>query len=327
MNCGSDKLRAYSQMPELYPEIEPYQQDYLAVSELHSIYYEQVGNPLGKPVLFLHGGPGSGIDPVHRRFFDPEKYRIVLFDQRGSGKSKPYAELQDNTTDALVADIEKLRQHLGIKNWLIFGGSWGSTLALSYGVAHPESCTGMILRGIYLSRRQDINWFYQHGTHAFFPEQWQAYQNFIPEAERTDLVAAYRKYLNSPDAAVREQAAQHWTAWESQTMKLVPITVDQFRQPQPMEAFARIENHYAYHLGFFPTENYLLEQVHKIKHLPCIMIHGRYDMICSVNAAWELAQAWGEQARLLIIEAAGHSASEPSILSALVAATDEFKHL
>lgn len=312
-------------MPELYPEIEPYQKAYLAVSELHTLYYEQVGNPSGKPVVFLHGGPGSGIDPVHRRFFDPQKYRIVLFDQRGSGRSKPYAELQDNTTDALVADIEKLRQHLQIKNWLVFGGSWGSTLALSYGIAHPESCTAMILRGIYLSRQQDISWFYQHGTHAFFPTQWQAYQNFIPEAERGDLVAAYRKYLTSPDAAVREQAAQYWTAWESQTMKLVPLTVDEFRQPQPMEAFARIENHYAYYRGFFPTDNYLLEQVHKIKHLPCIIIHGRYDMICSVSAAWELAQAWGEQARLSIIEAAGHSASEPSILSALVAATDEFK--
>ncbi|HEY9659820.1 MAG TPA: prolyl aminopeptidase, partial [Allocoleopsis sp.] len=247
-------------MQELYPPIDPYHTGTLKVSDLHTLYFEQVGNPNGKPVVFLHGGPGGGIDPIYRRYFNPNLWRVVLFDQRGCGQSTPHAELAQNTTWDLVGDIEQLRRHLDIEQWTVFGGSWGSTLALAYSQTHPEACTGLILRGIFLLRQKELQWFYQEGTSYLFPDAWEEYLKPIPPAERHDLIGAYYKRLTSPDPLVRQEAARAWSVWEASTSKLIPdVSLQQrFGEDQFAAAFARIECHYFVNKGFFETEDQLL---------------------------------------------------------------------
>ena len=312
-------------MAELYPAIEPYQTGMLSVSDLHSLYFEQVGHPDGKPVVFLHGGPGGGCEPFYRRYFDPQQWRIVLFDQRGCGRSTPHAELRENTTWDLVSDIEKLRSHLGIDRWTVFGGSWGSTLALAYSQTHPDRCTGLILRGIFMLRSKEIRWFYQEGASYLFPDAWEDYLKPIPPEEQHDLVAAYYRRLTSPDAQVRQEAAQAWSVWEGRTSKLLidPALEQRFGMSNFADAFARIECHYFINRGFMPEDDYLLYRVDRIRHLPAVIVQGRYDVVCPPLSAWELHRAWPE-AELLIVPDAGHSATEPGIRSALVEATDRF---
>lgn len=310
-------------MRSLYPPIEPYHTGMLAVSDLHTLYYEESGNPQGKPVVFLHGGPGGGSVPAYRQFFDPTRWRIVLFDQRGCGRSKPHAELRENTTWELVGDIEKLRSRLGIDRWAVFGGSWGSTLALAYSETHPDRCTAIILRGIFMLRRKELQWFYQEGTSYIFPEAWQAYLQLIPEDERGDLIAAYHKRLTSPDRSVRLEAAKAWSVWEGSTSKLIPEpdVATRFSRDHFAEAFACIECHYFVNGGFFDPEDQLLLNIDRIRHLPGVIVQGRYDVVCPVISAWELYQAWPE-AEFIVVPDAGHSVFEPGIVSALVDATD-----
>jgi len=313
---------------ELYPPIEPYDQGFLPVSSLHTLYYEQCGNPEGKPVVFLHGGPGGGIEPLYRQYFDPRRWRVVLFDQRGCGRSRPYAELRENTTWDLVADIEKLRQHLGIERWFVFGGSWGSALALAYGQTHPNSCLGFILRGIFLLRSFEIRWFYQEGASYLFPDAWQRYLEPIPPEERGDLLAAYYRRLNDPNPQVRLKAARAWAIWEASTSKLIPSPelVERFGQESFAETLARLECHYFIHRGFLETEDQLLKGVERLRHLPAVIVQGRYDVVCPPLSAWELHQAWPE-AEFHLIPDAGHSITEPGIRTALLAATDRFAQL
>ncbi len=313
---------------DFYPPIDAFQTGHLNVSELHEIYYEQSGNPKGTPVVFLHGGPGGGTDADHRRYFDPHFYRIILFDQRGCGKSKPNAELHENTTWDLVADIEKLRTHLNIDKWLVFGGSWGSTLALTYAITHPDRVKGLVLRGIFLCRPEELKWFYQQGASWIFPDVWEKYWNYIPEAERTDMMKAYYKRLTHEDSSVRLEAAKNWSKWEAATSRLFvdPKMIDSFDEPERALAFARIECHYFMNNAFFPTENYLLENAHKLANIPGIIVQGRYDVVCPVKSAWDLHRAW-PQAEIQIISDAGHSASEPGIRAALIAATEKMQHL
>jgi proline iminopeptidase len=313
-------------MRDLYPEIEPYDQGMLPVSPVHTLYYEQSGNPEGVPVVFLHGGPGGGTVPDYRRFFDPEAYRIVLFDQRGSGKSTPHANLEDNTTWRLVADIEQLREHLGVESWVVFGGSWGSTLALAYAQTHPTRTRALVLRGIFLCRPKEIRWFYQEGASAIYPDAWEHYVKVIPEAERADMLGAFHRRLTSDDETVRLEAARAWSVWEGSTSKLHPDEdfIEHFGDPQFALAFARIECHYFMNNAFFDTDNYLIENVGKIRHIPAVIVQGRYDVVCPLMSAWELHCAWPE-ADLRIIPDAGHSALEPGTRSALVEATDRFR--
>jgi proline iminopeptidase len=313
---------------DLYPPIEPYDQGFLAVSSLHTLYYEQCGNPAGKPVVFLHGGPGGGIDPIYRQYFDPSRWRVVLFDQRGCGKSRPYAELRENTTWDLVADIERLRQHLGIDRWFVFGGSWGSALALAYGQTHPQACLGFILRGIFLLRPFELRWFYQSGASYFFPDAWEHYLEPIPPEERDDLLAAYHRRLNDPDPQVRLRAARAWSVWEASTSKLIPSPelIERFGRGEFAEAFARIECHYFVHGGFLDPEDQLLRGVGRLRHLPAVIVQGRYDVVCPPISAWELHQAWPE-AEFRMIPDAGHSITEPGIRTALLEATDRFAGL
>jgi proline iminopeptidase len=313
---------------DLYPPIQPYDQGMLAVSPLHTLHYEQCGDPAGQPIVFLHGGPGGGIDPVYRQYFDPQRWRVVLFDQRGCGKSCPYAELRENTTWDLVADIEKLRQHLGVERWFVFGGSWGSTLALAYGQTHPQSCLGFILRGIFLLRSFEIRWFYQSGASYFFPDAWQHYLEPIPPEERDDLLAAYHRRLTDPDREVRLKAARAWSVWEASTSKLIPSPelIERFGRGEFAEAFARIECHYFVNRGFLDPEDRLLRGVERIRHLPGIIVQGRYDVVCPPISAWELHQAWPE-AEFQLIPDAGHSMTEPGIRAALLEATDRFASL
>lgn len=313
---------------DLYPPIEPYDQGFLAVSSLHTLYYEQCGNPAGKPVVFLHGGPGGGIDPIYRQYFDPSRWRVVLFDQRGCGKSRPYAELRENTTWDLVADIERLRQHLGIDRWFVFGGSWGSALALAYGQTHPQSCLGFVLRGIFLLRPFELRWFYQSGAGYFFPDAWEHYLEPIPPEERDDLLAAYHRRLNDPDPQVRLRAARAWSVWEASTSKLIPSPelIERFGRGEFAEAFARIECHYFVHGGFLDPEDQLLRGVGRLRHLPAVIVQGRYDVVCPPISAWELHRAWPE-AEFRMIPDAGHSITEPGIRTALLEATDRFAGL
>lgn len=308
-------------MRGLYPEIEPYRQWELAVESPHVLYVEECGNPHGIPVLFLHGGPGAGCLPYHRRFFDPEIYRIILFDQRGAGQSTPHAELEGNTTQALIEDIELIRNECGVEQWLVFGGSWGSTLALLYAQAFPQRVSGLILRGIFLCRLQDIHWFYQHGASRLFPEYWAQYLAPVPESERDDLVSAYYRLLTSDDEVVRLDAARAWSLWEGHTISLLPCkeTEQSFADAQFALAMARIECHYFINNSFL-EENQILNNVDKIAHIPCIIVHGRYDVVCPVDQALALHAAW-PQAELQIIANAGHAASEPGIIDALVSAT------
>jgi proline iminopeptidase len=312
----------------LYPEIEPYDSGHLRVSPVHELYCEQCGNPKGKPVVFLHGGPGAGLIPDYRRFFDPSAYRVILFEQRGAGRSRPHASLDDNTTWHLVEDIERFREHFGVEQWLVFGGSWGSTLGLAYAETHPDRVTGLVLRGIFLCRPKEIRWFYEdsQGASAIFPETWEQYVRIIPEAERGDMIGAYYRRLTSDDAAVRLEAAQAWSIWEASALRLLPDQkmIDDFSQPDMAIALARIECHYFVNNCFFETDNYLIDHVDRIRHIPGEIVHGRYDIVCPVMNAWDLHRAWPE-ATLKIISAAGHAATEPGIADALIRATDSFR--
>src|SRR5438270_2028281 len=319
-------LEQLPQLRTLYDPIEPFDTGRLKVSDVHEIYYEQCGNPNGKPVVFLHGGPGGGLTPEYRQFHDPNAYRIVLFDQRGSGKSTPHASLEENTTWDLVADIEKLREHLGIEKWQVFGGSWGSTLSLAYAETHPDRATELVLRGIFLCRPKEIKWFYQEGASWIFPDVWEEYEKAIPSEERGDFVSAYYGRLTSEDERVRLEAARAWSVWEGSTSKLFfdYSMIEKFAEPEFALAFARIECHYFMNNAFFPTENYLVENVEKIRHVPAVIVQGRYDVVCPMRSAWDLHRAWPE-AELRVVPDAGHSATEPGIIAALVEATDRFK--
>ena len=312
-------------MRSLYPEIEPYDSGMLQVDDRHTLYWEQCGNPDGKPVVLLHGGPGGGCSPKMRQFHDPSKYRIVLFDQRGSGRSTPHADLVDNTTWHLVADIETLRETLGIDKWQVFGGSWGSTLALAYAQTHPHRITELVLRGIFMLRRWELEWFYQEGASRLFPEAWQQYLSAIPPVERHDLISAYHRRLTSEDEATRLAAARAWSVWEGATSFLHydPDFTAAHEDPEFALAFARIENHYFVHSGFFEADDQLLRDASRIAHIPTFIVHGRYDVVCPVQNAWDLKQAL-PQAQLVITPASGHSAFEAENVDALVTATDRF---
>ncbi len=311
---------------ELYSEIEPYNAGMLALDGRHRMYFEESGNPNGAPVLFLHGGPGAGASPAHRRFFDPAHYRIVIFDQRGAGRSTPLGEITDNTTPLLVADIEKLREHLGIKSWVVFGGSWGSTLALAYAELHPERCTGLILRGIFLCRKSEIDWFL-YGLRNIFPEAWRAFSDQIPAAERGDLLTAYHRRLTDPDPAAHMPAARAWGTYEGSCSTLMPSpeTVAYFAGDVVALGLARIEAHYFKHDIFLP-ENSLLANVSRIRNIPGVIVQGRYDAVCPIVSADDLHRVWPE-AEYHIIPDAGHSAWEPGICAALVRACEKFKQL
>ncbi|WP_413943473.1 prolyl aminopeptidase [Bdellovibrio sp. HCB-162] len=315
-------------MLELFPEIEPFNKGMLKVSDIHTLYWEECGNPQGKPVVFLHGGPGGGVHPDYRRFFDPKTYRIVLFDQRGSGQSTPNAELRENTTWDLVKDIETIREMLKIDKWMVFGGSWGSTLALAYAITHPERTKALVLRGIFLCRPSEIQWFYQEGASQIFPDVWDEYLKPIPENERHDMVAAYYKRLTHENSDVRLQAAKTWSKWEAATSRLIvdPKAIDEFDDPEYALSFARIECHYFTNNAFFKTNNWLLENVAKIRHIPGVIVQGRYDVVCPARSAWELHKAWPE-AKFTIVPDSGHAAMEPGTRSALIEATESFKHL
>ncbi len=310
----------------LYPPIEPYDSGHLAVDDHHRIYYEQCGNPQGKPVVFVHGGPGGGAGEDYRRFFDPAAYRIVLFDQRGCKRSTPYASLVDNTTWHLVEDIEAIRRKLGIERWMVFGGSWGSTLALSYAQRHPEHITELVLRGIFMLRRSELLWFYQEGASHMFPDAWEHYLAPIPEVERGDLMSAYYRRLTSDDEQTRLAAARAWSIWEGSTSLLYPDAekIAETGADDFAVAFARIECHYFVHGGFFEVEDQLLRDVDVIRHIPTVIVQGRYDVVCPARSAWDLYRRWPES-DLVIVDDAGHSAFEPGIRSELVAATDRFR--
>jgi proline iminopeptidase len=312
-------------MRSLYPELEPYDRGMLAVSPVHQLYYEQCGNPEGKPVVLLHGGPGAGCSPRMRRFHDPKRYRIVLFDQRGSGRSTPHAELADNTTWDLVADTDRLRSHLGIERWQVFGGSWGSTLALAYAQKYPEHVTELVLRGIFMLRRWELEWFYQSGCSRLFPDAWQDYLAPIPAVERADLMSAYHRRLTSDDAQVRLDAARAWSVWEASTsfLRQDPGFIEGHKADAFALAFARIECHYFVNGGFFEVEDQLLRDAHRLRDIPGTIVHGRYDVVCPLQNAWDLKQVW-PQADLVICPGSGHSAFEAEITDALLAATDGY---
>lgn len=312
----------------LFPITEPFRTGRLKVSNRHEIYYEEVGNPKGSPIVFLHGGPGGGLSPKYRQWFDPKHYRVVLLDQRGAGLSTPYADLEENTTWDLVSDLEKLRQHLNIQQWIVFGGSWGSTLALAYAEKHPKSVKGLILRGIFLCRKKEIDWFYQDGASKIFPDFWDHYLEVIPNEERRDLVSAYHKRLTSSNQEVKMNAARAWSIWEGSTSMLKPNhdLIQRFSGDEFALAFARIECHYFMNRAFFPTDNYLIEQVHNIRHIPGEIVHGRYDVVCPIENAWDLKKAWPE-VQLHIIPDAGHSAHEPGNTQKLLEITERFKSL
>lgn len=310
----------------LFAPIEPHAQGFLEPDSLHRIYWEESGDPHGQPVIFIHGGPGSGTTPLQRRFFDPAYYRIILFDQRGSGRSTPYAELRDNTTAHLISDMELLRETLGIDRWLVFGGSWGSTLALAYGQAHPERCLGFVLRGIFLCRKSEIDWFL-HGLNTLFPEAWRELASLAPAGQRTHLLEFYHRQLTHPDPAIHMPAARAWAGYEARCSTLLPNEklVNSFESDDFALSLARIEAHYFLHDIFLP-ENSLLANLDRIRHLPSVIVQGRYDAVCPIVTADELARNWPE-AFYEIVEDAGHSAFEPGITRALIHATEAFKGL
>jgi proline iminopeptidase len=311
----------------LYPAIRPYRTGRLQVSGLHNLYYEECGNPKGRPVVFLHGGPGAGLSPSYRRFFHPREWRVVLFDQRGCGRSTPAGELRENTTWDLVGDIEKLRARLGIGEWVVFGGSWGSTLALAYGETHPDRVKGLILRGIFLARRKEIGWLYQGGAAAVFPDAWESFVKPIPAGERGDLVRAFHKRLAGPMGPARRKAAVAWSVWEASTSRLLqdPGMARRFARPGFAGTIARIECHYFINDAFM-KEGRLLRNAYRIRHLPGVIVQGRYDMVCPMMGAWDLHKAW-PKAELVVVPDAGHSVREPGICSALIRATDRFAGL
>ena len=309
---------------DLFPEIGPFETGYLPLTGNHVMYWEQVGNPRGRPVLFLHGGPGAGAGAVHRRFFDPAYWRVVIFDQRGAGRSRPMGSLTDNTTSDLVADIERLRVHLGVERWLLFGGSWGSTLALAYAQAHADRVRGLVLRGVFLGRAAEVDWFL-HGLAQVFPDAHAAFATFLPEAERGDLLGNYLRRLIDPDPAIHIPAARAWSVYEGSCSSLLPSpdTVTSFAQDRTALGLARIEAHYFANALFLPKEG-LLHSMGRVGSLPAEIVQGRYDMICPARSAFDLAASW-PQARLTIVPDAGHSALEPGIRRALVAAVERFR--
>ena len=309
----------------LYPAIEPYRTGRLPVSSLHEIYFEECGNPQGKPVLMVHGGPGGGSNPTMRRYHDPAHYRIILFDQRGCGRSTPYASLEDNTTWHLVADMEQLRTHLGIERWQLCGGSWGSTLSLAYAETHPGRVTELILRGIFTIRQSELKWFYQEGCNWLYPDAFEAYLAPIPPVERGDMIAAYHTRLTSSDRAVRLEAARAWSVWEGTTLSLMhdDQRIANFGRPEYALAFARIECHYFVNKGFFDRDGQIIADAGKIRHIPGVIVHGRYDVVTPLRSAWDLKQAWPE-ADLRIVPDAGHAMTEPGIIHELVSASQRF---
>ncbi len=310
---------------EMYPARAPFHREMLRVSPRHVLHVEQSGAPAGLPALALHGGPGGGASPEMPRFFDPRRYRTVLFDQRGCGRSTPHAETEENTTWDLIADIERIRERLGVERWLVFGGSWGSTLALAYAATHPERVAGLVLRGIFLLTRSEIEWFYQHGAGRLFPDAFERYLAPIPEAERGDLVGAFHRRLMSEDRETRLTAARAWARWEGETIALAgPSALPaRFQDDAFVEAFARLESHYFVNGGFFETDGWLLEQAHRYRDIPARIVHGRYDVCTPLSSAWALKKVWPE-AEFQIVEFAGHSSLEPGIVDALVRATDHF---
>ncbi len=321
-SCHAEKM---TERRMLYPEIEPFNTGTLPVDELHTLYFEECGNPDGKPAVFLHGGPGAGSNPTHRRLWDPQAYRIVVFDQRGCGRSTPHAETSSNTTWDLVADIERLRKHLNIDRWQVLGGSWGSTLALAYAQTHPEQVTELILRGIFLLRKWEIDWLYQEGASALFPDLFEAYRDHIPLSEQADLLNAYYRLLTSEDRAAVEAAAIAWSTWEGSTLSLLPRhdLVEQFTNPHLAVSLARIESHYFTNGGWFDTEDQLLDNIDCIRNIPAVIVHGRYDVITPMQNAWDLHKAWPE-AELHITPDGGHSFDEPGNLDVLIRSTDRF---
>lgn len=312
-------------MRTLYAPIEPYRHGWLSVGDGHEVYFEESGNPDGKPCVFVHGGPGGGTSPAARQFFDPARYRIVLFDQRGCGQSTPHASLTANTTSHLIDDMERVREELGVEQWLVFGGSWGSTLSLAYAQSHPERVTQLVLRGIFLLRPEEIRWFYQEGASHLFPDNWQNYLAPIPHNERHDLVSAFHKRLTSSDEATRLAAARAWSVWEASTSFLRQNRnfMSQLDEPHAALAMARIECHYFINQGFFNSSNQLLDNIDRIRHIPTEIIQGRYDVVCPPKTAWDLHRAWPE-ATLHIVPDAGHSAFDPANTSVLIEVTDRF---
>ena len=307
-----------------YPEIEPYASGHLDVGDGHVIYWERVGTPGAKPAVFLHGGPGGGISPSHRRVFDPALYDVTLFDQRGCGRSTPHAGLEANTTWHLVDDIERLREMAGVEKWLVFGGSWGSTLALAYSETHPERVSELVVRGIYTLTRAELDWYYQFGVSEMFPDKWERFVAPIPPEERHEMMAGYHRLLTHPDKAARLEAAKAWSIWEGETITLLPepsVSV-QFEDAEYAHAFARIENHFFVNAGWL-EEGQLLRDAYKLKDIPGVIVHGRYDMPCPARYAWALHKAW-PKAEFHLIEGAGHASSEPGILDQLIRATDKF---
>lgn len=312
-------------MKTLYPEIEPFNEFSLDVGNGHNIHVEQCGNPEGASVVFLHGGPGGGIQPSYRQYFDPKKYHIVLFDQRGCGKSTPFANLEHNTTWDLVEDINRIKNHLKISKWSVFGGSWGSTLALAYAQAYPQDVNALFLRGIFLLRKKEVDWFYQEGASKIFSDTWEQFLSPIEEDKRGDLLSAYHEILTGDDKQKQIEAAKCWSVWEASASKLIQNKdlMEDFSDPEFAIAFARIECHFFKNKGFLDTDNYLIKNAHKLKDIPTIIVQGRYDIVCPVESAWELSKAM-PHAKLVIIDDAGHSLSEKGITSELISATDRY---
>jgi proline iminopeptidase len=312
-------------MRSFYPEIEPYKSGHLDTGDGHQIYWEMCGNPNGKPAVFLHGGPGSGCSPKHRRLFDPERYRVLLFDQRGCGRSRPHASLDNNTTWHLVADIERLRTLMGVEQWLVFGGSWGSTLALAYAETHPARVSELVVRGIFTLRRKELLWYYQNGASWMFPDLWESFLAPIPENERGDLMAAYHKRLTGSDLAEQLRCAKAWSVWEGSTITLLPNKENAANHANDhfALAFSRIENHYFINGGFFNADDQLLRDAYKLKNIPGVIVQGRYDVCTPPVTAWDLHRAWPEAAFHMVPDA-GHAFDEPGILDRLITATDKF---
>ena len=320
----SDSTAADPPLRQLYPSIEPFRTGVLDVGEGHQVYWELCGNPAGTPAVFLHGGPGSGCRADHRRLFDPDKYCVLLFDQRGCGRSTPHACIEANTTWHLVSDIEKLRAQLGVQEWLVFGGSWGSTLALAYAQAHPERVCALVVRGIFTARREELLWYYQEGASWMFPDEWEHFVAPIPPQERHDLMAAYHRRLTGTDEKARIEAAVAWSRWEGRTITLLPdASVDATHSdPHYALAFSRIENHYFVNNGFLADQQ-LLRGADKLHGIPGVIVQGRYDMATPAKTAWELHKAWPE-AEFHLVNDAGHAFSEPGILDRLIRSTDRF---
>ncbi|MBA2352695.1 MAG: prolyl aminopeptidase [Burkholderiales bacterium] len=326
ISCASSSAFSSKSRDQLFPAIQPNASGMLQLDDLHSMYWEESGNPQGMAAVFLHGGPGAGSSAAHRRFFDPAFYRIVIFDQRGAGRSQPHGELRNNTTSHLIADIEKLRRHLNIERWLVFGGSWGSTLALAYGETHPQRCAGFVLRGIFLCRKSEIDWFL-YGLKNLFPEAWDTFSGFLPEPERNDLLGNYYRRLIDPDPAIHMPAARCWSVYEGSCSTLLPSadTVAYFASDNVALGLSRIEAHYFSHDIFLP-DNALLQNVDKLRGIPATIVQGRYDAVCPIVSAFDLTRAWPE-AEYIIVPDAGHSAWEPGISVDLVSATEHFKRL